>query len=144
MLEALSELVNPIYDGLQNFTRKHHFCIRLGLCSKASRNYPFPSELHLSYHVSSLYYRTKALLSAFGLWKTGIFSHCPKILCKHSLTNGMFSLSTHISINKYREQQWAPNGPLLSKHLHGLPGETVQPALWKRYIVDILCVWSGS
>ena len=25
-------------------------------------------------------------LSAFALWKTGIFSHCPEILCKHSLT----------------------------------------------------------
>ena len=27
-LEVLSELVNPNYDGLQNFTRKYHFCTK--------------------------------------------------------------------------------------------------------------------
>ena len=27
-LEILSELVNPNYDGLQNFTRKYHFCTK--------------------------------------------------------------------------------------------------------------------
>ena len=50
-------------------------------------------------------HRMKALWSPFALWRTGIFSYYPKILCKHSLTyfsSAKLSPSTHTSANKYR------------------------------------------
>ena len=55
-LEVLSEIVNPIYahDGLQNFTRKYHFCTKkdllIGVVQVSEWNFD-PTTLEIGYFI---------------------------------------------------------------------------------------------
>ena len=63
----------------------------------------------------------------------------------------MFSASTVRSTNRSRVRQWALGWPLHMQicswtDLKGpsLPRNLILPLVWKRYIDDIICIWTGT